>query len=80
MELPVKLPKVAKVSEWTPLTDMKPVDGDTVCVWSIAKEYDIATYYQGDFYKLEMDNTVGCLRKNPVGTRILSWCHIQMPS
>ncbi len=56
---------------------IKPKPGETV--WVLSEEGNIvtATYEESGFYRLELDNTVGCLRKMPVN--VLFWRDLCLP-
>lgn len=62
--------------DWIDFRQDVPVNGQTVLVKCESIDPHVATYCEGDFYKLSYDPVVGCLRKMPV-LGVKSWASIE---
>ena len=56
---------------------VKPKLGETVLAMTENNEFVTATYDNSGFYRLELDDTVGCLRKMPVKVKAWTQLYIQ---
>lgn len=56
---------------------IKPDPGETVWVLSEDGDIVVAAYEESGFYRLKLDETVGCLRKSPVSVK--AWRYISAP-